>query len=175
MSVVCCLLPTPCKGVGRHTIHLVLRRAALLTGVLLALPVPAWAHGIGGRSDLPLPLEVFLVGGGVILVVTFVGLSLLWPEARWQEPSPGRRLSDGIARWIPAAGGVIGVAGLVAIIVTGTLGAPIALSDVLMWVGVWLFVPFTAALVFDIHPFLDPFRLVLDHQGERIAFVPLAE
>ena len=143
-----------------------LRRAAALTVVLLTVPAPAWAHGIGGRSDLPLPLEVFLVGGGVILLVTFVGLSLLWPDARWQEVPTGRQIGGRIPAWVPALGAAIGVAGLAAIVVTGTAGQPIALSDVLMWVGVWLFVPFTAALILDLHPFLDPFRLAARTEGQ---------
>ena len=51
---------------GTATYHrAVFRRAALLTALLMAIPIPAWAHGIGGRSDLPLPLEVYLVAGAV--------------------------------------------------------------------------------------------------------------
>lgn len=143
----------------------VVRRAAFLTVLLLAIPVPAWGHGIGGRSDLPLPLEVFLVGGGVILIVTFVALSVLWPEARWQQASDGRVLLQRIPRWLPNMLLVIGILGLVAIVVTGSFGQPLALSDVVMWVGVWLFVPFTAALVVDIHPWLDPFQVAARSKG----------
>lgn len=142
-----------------------LRRVVLLTLVLLTFPAPAWAHGIGGRSDLPLPLEVFLVGGGAILVVTFVALSLLWPETRWQNPPRGRVLMRRVPRWLSGALVSVGIAGLVAIIVTGTIGRPLALSDVVMWVGVWLFVPFSAGLVVDLHPFLDPFQVAARTDG----------
>ena len=136
-----------------------------MTALFSVIPAPVWAHGIGGRSDLPLPLEVFLVGGGVILIVTFVALSLLWPEARWQESPDGRVLVERVPGWLSRALVVIGVTGLVAIVVTGSAGQPLALSDVVMWVGVWLFVPFTAALVVDIHPLLDPFQVAARSEG----------
>ncbi len=131
----------------------------------MLVPAPAWAHGIGGRSDLPLPLDVFLVGGGVILVVTFVALSLLWPEERWQRAPAGRVLVQEIPQWLKLLLRGVGLAGLVAIIVTGTFGQALALSDVVMWVGVWLLVPFTAALIVDVHPLLDPFHVAASEEG----------
>ena len=40
---------------------------------------PIFAHGIGGRADLPVPIEFFLVGAGIALVASFVLLAALWP------------------------------------------------------------------------------------------------
>lgn len=40
----------------------------------LAVPTPALAHGLGGITNLPVPGWLFLVGGGTVLVVSFVAL-----------------------------------------------------------------------------------------------------
>ena len=42
---------------------------ALVAGFVLT-PDVALAHGIGGRGDLPVPLEFFLVGAGLVLVLS---------------------------------------------------------------------------------------------------------
>jgi hypothetical protein len=46
--------------------------------------VIAYAHGIGGRSDLPLPADLVLQAGGFVVLFTFLAVALLWrrPRAR---------------------------------------------------------------------------------------------
>ena len=66
------------------------------------------AHGIGGRSDLPIPFGLALGASAFVLVVSFVLLAVLWRTAapgarrgrlghpRWCRPRPGlRRLAVG--------------------------------------------------------------------------------
>ena len=52
------------------------------------------AHGLGGRTDLPLPEWMVLYGGAAILVVSFAALRFLWPRPRWEGESPGRDVAD---------------------------------------------------------------------------------
>jgi hypothetical protein len=55
---------------------------------------PALAHGIGGRTDLPVPRWLFVFGAGTALIVSFVALSTLWTEPRFeQRATPSARLS----------------------------------------------------------------------------------
>ena len=56
--------------------------ALVVAATLAAFASPALAHGIGGRSDLPLELWQFLYAAGAALVVSFLALRVLWPEAR---------------------------------------------------------------------------------------------
>ena len=70
--------------------EIVKRRAltcALLAGPAAALlfPTPALAHGIVGRTDLPIPVWLFGWAAAVVLIVSFVALGSLWPTARLQE------------------------------------------------------------------------------------------
>jgi hypothetical protein len=64
---------------------------ALLTLGLVCTAGPAWAHGIGNRYDLPLPLGMFATGGALAVLLSFV-------VAAWflrQSPVPIHALQSG--------------------------------------------------------------------------------
>lgn len=53
--------------------------------LVVAAP-PAFAHGaIGGRKDLPVPLWLFVFGAATALIISFVALSTLWTEPRFED------------------------------------------------------------------------------------------
>jgi hypothetical protein len=61
---------------------------------ILVTASPAFAHGIGGRTDLPVPRWLFVFGAGTALIVSFVALSTLWTEPRFEgRPTPSARPS----------------------------------------------------------------------------------
>ena len=89
----------------RHRLSVV---AGLVVGSVLT-PGVALGHGIGGRGDLPVPLEFFLVGAALALVVSFVGLTVLWPEPRLQTGPLDRPLA---ARWLGPVASLLAVVGV---------------------------------------------------------------
>ena len=50
------------------------------------------AHGIGGRSDLPVPLWLAVYGGAAAVVVSFAALGAFWRRERFSGDEPGRPL-----------------------------------------------------------------------------------
>jgi len=130
--------------------------AFLLTWIL---PAPVLAHGLGGRQDLPVPLEFFVVGAGAVLVLSFVALAVLWPRPRMQEsPAAGAGPAN---RWVSRLLGWLGMVGLAIVIVAGMVGEPTSGRNpgpVLVFVVFWLVVPFVSAVVGDIYPQLDPWK-----------------
>jgi hypothetical protein len=136
-------------------------------------PAPILAHGIGGRLDLPVPTSFFVAGAGVVLVVSFVALALLWPRPRLQGGPVDRPINLPLAGPLWAAGRVLGVAGLLLVIVAG-LTAVLAGTDVsgarniapvLVWVGFWLLVPFLGAVVGNLYSSLNPWRTLAGWSG----------
>lgn len=126
---------------------------------IVAIPIPALAHGIGGRSDLPVPLTYFLAGAATVLIVTFAGLGVLWPKPRLQQPPQLRRIGFPGWRWFVALLRVVGFATLVLVILAGMIGVNNSAGNpasVLVWVVFWLVVPFLGAVVGDLYRLLNP-------------------
>ncbi|MCW2571841.1 MAG: conserved rane protein of unknown function [Frankiales bacterium] len=48
------------------------------------------AHGVGTRADLPIPVSFAIIGGGVAVLISFVALGALWPDARLRGGLAGR-------------------------------------------------------------------------------------
>ena len=59
-----------------------------------ALPSAVLVHGVGGRSDLPIPFGLALAASAFVLVVSFAALAVLWPR-----PRLGLRGADDHSRW----------------------------------------------------------------------------
>jgi len=51
--------------------------------------VTVLAHGIGGRTDLPLPGELVLQAGGFVVLVSFLAVGLAWRRPRFGTEQPG--------------------------------------------------------------------------------------
>ncbi|MQA88172.1 MAG: hypothetical protein GEV03_27015 [Streptosporangiales bacterium] len=67
-------------------------------------PAVVLAHGIGGREDLPLPFDLVLQGAAVALLVSFLGLGLLWRTPRFRGGAAGRPLPVWLQRAVDGAG-----------------------------------------------------------------------
>ncbi len=135
----------------------------LLTFLVVAVPAPARAHGIGGRADLPVPIEFFLYGAAVVLIVSFIALALLWPEPRLQGGPRVRVVTAGPIGWPGGVLAAVGVLGLLLVTVAGLVGVQNSsrnVAPVLVWVDFWLVVPFLGALFGNLYTYLNPWRTV---------------
>ncbi|MSX87857.1 MAG: hypothetical protein F2754_10765, partial [Actinobacteria bacterium] len=76
--------------------------AAAATATVLTVASPASAHGVGGRSDLPVPLWQFLYAASFALIISFLLLRVSWHRPRFAAAATGRALG-------PLADRVVGV------------------------------------------------------------------
>src|SRR4051794_1952440 len=100
-----------------------LRRPGVLTAALCVAdalsPAVAVAHGVRGHAGLPVPAWLFAWAAAIVLVVSFVALSVLWSTPRLQD-APARRLWRRPA-WLSVPAGAVGLA-LFAPLLLGGLG-----------------------------------------------------
>ena len=132
---------------------------AALVAVPLLLPRPAAAHGLGGRSDLPVPLEYFLVGALVVLLLSFGALAVMWPTPRLQDGPRWRGRGWRTGPVVSVLGSSLGVLVLVMVIVAGLAGDPDARSNaapVSVWVVAWLVLPFLAVVAGNVWALVNP-------------------
>ncbi len=136
---------------------------AMIATLISAIPAPALAHGIGGRADLPVPIEFFLYGAAVVLIVSFIALALLWPEPRLQGGPLEKVVTAGPIGWPGRVLAGVGVVGLLVVVAAGLVGVQNSsrnVAPVLVWVVFWLVVPFLAALVGNLYTYLNPWRVL---------------
>ena len=124
------------------------------------------AHGIGGRSDLPIPFGLALGASAFVLVVSFVLLAVLWPRPRLGGERAGWRVPGGVARVLDASASrwavrLVGLAFFLYVCVAAFAGKNDALNPtagvvyVLFWVGT---VAFASALLGPVWRWLNPMR-----------------
>lgn len=123
------------------------------------------AHGIGGATDLPIPLSFAVVGAGAALLVSFVVLVFSWRTSRFTGDRAGRDLPAPVARVVDS-GWLHGAVRGTGLLVTGYVGwAAVAGRDlpanpalgafyIYLWVGL---VPLSL-LFGHLWPLLSPIR-----------------
>ncbi|MEU4315674.1 hypothetical protein [Nocardia sp. NPDC024068] len=106
------------------------------------------AHGLGGASDLPIPLTYALIGAAWALAFSFAVIAFAWREPRLDPRSAGIALPPAVrtaadSPAVRAALGVVGVAGFAFVLAVGLFGPtdparnPVpGVVYVFLWVGV---------------------------------------
>lgn len=129
--------------------------------VLVAAPDPALAHGLVGREDLPIPKWLFGWAAAAVLVASFVGLAVLWPKPRLEQPAERRVAS--LPRVLDPLAGAIGAALFALVVYAGFAGDQTTTNNlaptfifVLFWVGLALVSP----IVGDVFKALNPWRAI---------------
>jgi hypothetical protein len=124
------------------------------------------AHGVGGRSDLPVPVWLFAYGAAFALLISFVALRLLWPRPRLAGAATGVALPSWVQRGRPVVGIVLRAGGLVLFVATiaaAVLGPDDGASNVAPYgvcVVFWVGVPIVSALVGDVYAVANPFDTI---------------
>lgn len=133
-------------------------------------PPVVLAHAFGERYELPLPLYLFVVGGALVVVLSFLlvlqrGGRMVAPE-RAADVVPATRLH-------PVAGGLsLVVTGLVALVgLTGNQETSENLAPTFFWVLLWIAVPLSCGLLGDwtrpVNPFATAARLGDDRRVRK--------
>ena len=123
------------------------------------LVVPPIAHGLVGRTDLPIPAWLFGWGAAVVLVISFVALAVLWPKPRL-EGAPERRVLK-LPAWLEIPCGLLGVALFALVVYAGLQGAQAAtanLAPTFVYVAFWVGLLPLQVLFGDVFALFNPWR-----------------
>jgi len=149
-----------CTRVGART-------AALAVAAPLVLPAAASAHGLQGKTDLPLPSWLFSWAAAVVLVVSFAALAALWPKPELQEEH--RRRIGRLPDWLDVPAGAIGIALFALVVYAGFAGVqdePNAnLATVFTYVHFWVGVVVASVLLGNFFRSFNPWLAVARGAG----------
>jgi hypothetical protein len=134
--------------------------ATLVTWTLA--PTPAFAHGLVGKQDLPIPKVVFAWAACAVLVASFAGLAALWPTARLQEPR--ERTAFRVPRALGPLAGAFGVAFFAFMVYAGLAGEQFSAQNnlivTIVFVVFWVGIPFASVLFGDVFRAINPWLAV---------------
>ena len=119
------------------------------------------AHGLVGRTDLPIPKWLFGWAAAVVLVISFAALAVLWPKPELQEERGKRWLR--MPGFVEPLLGLIGVAAFVAVVYSGLRGAQDAqdnLAPTIIYVHFWVGMAVVSILFGDVFRALNPWRAI---------------
>jgi hypothetical protein len=134
---------------------------AVAAVALIALPEAALAHGFVGREDLPIPKWLFGWAATVVLVASFVGLAVLWPRPRLEQPSERRVAS--LPRVLDPICGAIGLAGFALVVYAGFAGSQETTNNIVptfVFVVFWVAIPVLSVLLGDVFLAFNPWRAI---------------
>lgn len=131
-------------------------------------------HGFGQRYDLPISLALYLYAAGAVVVISFVLVVLFAGEQVGERAIQYPRravpwlLPLARSEWPRIAGGVVGVAGLLAIVVCGFFGSSTAYynpAEYLTWIYFWAATVIVSGLVGNLWYLLNPWAAIYDVIG----------
>lgn len=120
-----------------------------------------FAHGIGQRADLPIPQWLFGWAAAVVLIVSFVGLAVLWPTPRLQRPRLRRVVR--VPGAVDVVCGAIGVALFGLVVYAGLAGSQTAtanLAPTFVYVHFWVGLVVASVFFGDVFRLFNPWRAV---------------
>ena len=128
------------------------------------------AHGIGGVRDLPLPTWLFVYGAGVVVLVSFLALALLWRRPLLEDMREGRQLPTALQRILLSRALRLGlgtVSFLLLILVTaaaflGDTSPTRNITPTFVYVVFWLGVVPLVVLFGNIWPLFNPWKAGAD-------------
>jgi hypothetical protein len=125
------------------------------------------AHGVGSREDLPLPFGLALTGAAVALLVSFLGLGLLWRTSRLDPARAGRPVPVAVQRLLDARATrlvlrLVGLAVTAYVVMAATVGKDDALNPTpgVVYVLFWIGVPLASVVVGPVWRLVNPVRTV---------------
>jgi hypothetical protein len=129
-------------------------------------------HALVGRQDLPIPEWLFAWGASLVLIVSFVALSVAWHRARFEDDG-WRPLGPAVSRAVvnPVTETVAGLVGLFLLGVVvwsglqGTEAPDRNFSVTFVFVTAWLGLVVASVLLGDVFRAFNPWRAVARASG----------
>ena len=158
----------PAEHLRRRFRSRALAAAALAAAGLWAWAGPAAAHGVGGRTDLPVPAWQLAWAASFAVAASFVALGMFWDTPKFRSAAAGRTLSRSLQRACRVQSRAVGAIGLLALAVllyaglAGNTNPSVNIAPVAVYIVFWVGLQVVSVLVGDVWSHMNPFRSLAD-------------
>ncbi|WP_104524710.1 hypothetical protein [Blastococcus atacamensis] len=129
------------------------------------------AHGVGSRTDLPIPLGLALYGAGAAILISFAALLLLWRSPKLGGPGSGRPLPPAVQRFVESAATRRALQGMALVLLGVVVAAAVAgppetrrnLAPWALYITFWVGLVPASLLLGPVWRAVNPLRLL--HAG----------
>ncbi len=145
--------------------------AALAAATVWAWAGPAAAHGVGGRTDLPVPAWQLAWAASFAVAASFVALGMFWDTPKFRSAAAGRVLPGPLQRACRIQALVVGAFGLLALVVllyaglAGNTNPSVNIAPVAVYIVFWVGLQVVSVLVGDVWSHMSPFRFLADRSA----------
>jgi len=140
-----------------------MRRSALVLAAWLTTE-HAWAHGLGQRYDLPIPLSLYLIGAAAAVAASFAFLVLFrGSDKQIAVLRRGMRIGGRIPPAVVIVLEVVAVAVFVFMIAAGLFGNQSTFKNITptaFWVLWWVGFTFFCAFICNLWPLINPPEII---------------
>ena len=141
------------------------------------------AHGVGSRTDLPIPLGLALYGGGFAIMISFAVLLLFWRRPKLGDATSGRPVPPALQRAADStrvrtglqASALLVALFVLAVALVGPREIPRNLAPWAVYVTFWVGLVPASLLLGPVGKVLNPLRLLaraLPGRGRAAARLP---
>lgn len=125
------------------------------------MPSSALAHGLGARSDLPLPGWLFAWAAAAVLAISFFAFAAMWQTPKLETATPKQRFR--VPAFLTPLCGLVGVLVLAFLVYAGLAGDQEPSTNIVptfVYVYAWSVLPIVSAILGDIFRALNPWLAV---------------
>ncbi|MBT5581735.1 MAG: hypothetical protein HOJ56_15635 [Acidimicrobiaceae bacterium] len=149
-------------------IRRVLFALVFITTALFGVMGPASAHGIGGRTDLPLPAWQLVWAAGFAVASSFVALGAFWSTPRLADAAVGRSLLSVRTTGMRVLFSLTRLFGLFLFVIVliaawaGNINSAVNLSGDAFLIWFWVGLQVASFLIGDVWRLFNPFETIAD-------------
>ena len=140
-----------------------IRFALFILSVWIISPTAALAHGFGERYDLPIPLYLYVIGGGLTVTISIFFISFMLKKVdssfEYSKFNFSTNISEKLSFLLVSFVRVISIFVFVICIISGFVGDQQPSNNIFptfFWIIWWVGIAYISALIFNIHNIVNP-------------------
>jgi len=151
-----------------------IRFALFILSVWIISPTAALAHGFGERYDLPIPLYLYVIGGGLTVTISIFFISFMLKKVdssfEYTKFNFSTNIPANLSFFLISFVRLLSILIFIICIISGFVGDQQPSNNIMptfFWIIWWVGIAYISALIFNIHNIVNPWNniyLIFENQ-----------